>query len=45
MLLQFHTMVVDHQKDVEYKEGEKVKWQDIKMNNVVFVVEKDKNCS
>ena len=27
------------------KEGEKIKWQDIKTNNVVFVVEKVKNFS
>ena len=51
MLLQYHIMVVDHQKEEEYKiknrkeRGVNITWQDIKMNNVVFVVEKDKNCS
>ena len=52
MLHQSHTMVVDHQKEEEYrrnkenfKEGEIEKWQDIKTNNAVFVVEKDKSYS
>ena len=60
MLHQSHTMVVDHQKEEEYriynralnknvstiigKENCK-KWQDIKMNNAVFAVEKDKSYS
>ena len=45
MLLQFHIMVVDHQKEEEYKiikfkeRGVMITWQDIKMNNVVYAVE------
>ena len=40
-------MGADHQKEEEFnlKEGENKKWQDIKMNNAVFAVEKVKNCS
>ena len=53
-------MVVDHQKEEEYKiwridknsyhvrkkeRGVKVRWQDIKMNNAVYAVEKVKNYS
>ena len=50
MLLQYHTMVVDHQKEEEfnlkrYKEilerGVKSLWQDIKTNNAPLIYKQD----